>query len=111
MDNLIDVEVVVILLVIKLGNVELDEVCCCGLFIVCCVEMLVELMWFKFNIVVVGMYGKIMIIMMVFVLLDYGNFDFIVVNGGIIYVYGLNVCVGDGEWMVVEVDEFDGMFN
>lgn len=77
----------------------------------CCVEMLVELMWFKFNIVVVGMYGKIMMIIMVVVFLDYGKFDLMVINGGIIYVYGFNVWVGDGEWMVVEVDEFDGIFN
>lgn len=57
-----------------------------------------------------GIYGKIMIIFMVVVFLDVGNLDLIVINGGIINVYGINVCMGEGDWMVVEVDESDGIF-
>ena len=44
-------------------------------------------------------------------LLDAGDFDPTVVNGGIIHAYGSNARVGLGEWMVVEADESDGTFN
>jgi UDP-N-acetylmuramate--alanine ligase len=48
---------------------------------------------------------------MVATLLDAGQFDPTVVNGGIIHAYGSNARVGLGEWMVVEADESDGTFN
>ncbi|MDO9489409.1 MAG: UDP-N-acetylmuramate--L-alanine ligase, partial [Sphingomonadaceae bacterium] len=47
---------------------------------------------------------------MVAALLDAGNLDPTVVNGGIINTYGSNARLGDGEWMVVEADESDGSF-
>lgn len=72
--------------------------------------MFVEFMWLKWCVVVVGIYGKIIMILMIVFLFDVVCMDLIVINGGIINVYGLNVCMGEGEWMVVEVDEFDGIF-
>jgi UDP-N-acetylmuramate--alanine ligase len=43
-------------------------------------------------------------------LLDAGNLDPTVINGGIINAYGTNARLGEGEWMVVEADESDGTF-
>ncbi len=47
---------------------------------------------------------------MVAALLDAGDLDPTVVNGGIINAYGTNAKVGEGDWIVVEADESDGSF-
>jgi len=110
-DNLADAEVVVISSAIKPGNAELDEARRRGLPIVKRAEMLAELMRLKSNIAVAGTHGKTTTTTMVAALLDHGNFDPTVINGGIIHAYGSNARVGGGEWMVVEADESDGTFN
>ncbi len=110
-DNLEHAEVVVISSAIKPGNPELDEARRRGLPVVRRAEMLAELMRLKSNVVVAGTHGKTTTTTMVAALLDHGQFDPTVVNGGIIHAYGSNARVGDGEWMVVEADESDGTFN
>ena len=110
-ENLKDAQVVVISSAIKPGNPELDEARLKGLPIVRRAEMLAELMRLKSNVAVAGTHGKTTTTTMVSALLDHGNFDPTVVNGGIIHAYGSNARVGDGEWMVVEADESDGTFN
>lgn len=110
-DNIKDAEVIVISSAIKPGNPELDEARARGLPIVRRAEMLAELMRLKSNIAVAGTHGKTTTTTMVAALLDGGNFNPTVVNGGIIHAYGSNARVGDGEWMVVEADESDGTFN
>jgi len=47
---------------------------------------------------------------MIAALLDCGNVDPTVINGGIIEQYGSNARLGDSDWMVVEADESDGSF-
>jgi UDP-N-acetylmuramate--alanine ligase len=47
---------------------------------------------------------------MIAALLDAGQFDPTVINGGIINAYGTNARLGLGDWMVVEADESDGTF-
>jgi UDP-N-acetylmuramate--alanine ligase len=110
-ENLKDAQVVVISSAIKPGNLELDEARRRGLPIVRRAEMLAELMRLKSNVAVAGTHGKTTTTTMVSALLDHGNFDPTVVNGGIIHAYGSNARVGEGEWMVVEADESDGTFN
>ncbi len=110
-DNLRDAQVVVISSAIKPGNPELDEARRRGLPIVRRAEMLAELMRLKSNVAIAGTHGKTTTTTMVAALLDAGNFDPTVVNGGIIHAYGSNARVGAGEWMVVEADESDGTFN
>jgi UDP-N-acetylmuramate--alanine ligase len=109
--NIANAEVVVISSAIKPGNPELDEARLRGLPIVRRAEMLAELMRLKSNIAVAGTHGKTTTTTMIAALLDGGNFNPTVVNGGIIHAYGSNARVGDGEWMVVEADESDGTFN
>ena len=110
-DNLEHAEVVVVSSAIKAGNLELDEARRRGLPVVRRAEMLAELMRLKSNVAVAGTHGKTTTTTMVSALLDHGEFDPTVVNGGIIHAYGSNARVGHGEWMVVEADESDGTFN
>ncbi len=110
-ENVRDAEVVVISSAIKQGNAELDAARALGLPVVRRAEMLAELMRLKSNIAVAGTHGKTTTTTMVATLLDAGEFDPTVVNGGIIHAYGSNARKGEGEWMVVEADESDGTFN
>jgi UDP-N-acetylmuramate--alanine ligase len=73
-------------------------------------EMLAELMRLQFSIAVGGTHGKTTTTSMVACLLDAGNMDPTVVNGGIINAYGTNAKIGSGDWIVVEADESDGSF-
>ncbi len=73
-------------------------------------EMLAELMRFRNAIAIGGTHGKTTTTSMVATLLEAGNLDPTVINGGIINAYGTNARMGEGEWMVVEADESDGTF-
>ncbi|WP_210527367.1 UDP-N-acetylmuramate--L-alanine ligase [Rubellimicrobium arenae] len=110
-ENLEGAEVVVISSAIKPGNPELDEARRKGLPVVRRAEMLAELMRLRSNVAIAGTHGKTTTTTMVATLLDAGNFDPTVVNGGIIHRYNSNARIGQGEWMVVEADESDGTFN
>jgi UDP-N-acetylmuramate--alanine ligase len=73
-------------------------------------EMLAELMRLKSCVAVAGTHGKTTTTSLVAALLDAGNLDPTVINGGIINAYGTNARLGGGDWMVVEADESDGTF-
>ena len=73
-------------------------------------EMLAELMRLKWCVSIAGTHGKTTTTSMVAAVLDEGNYDPTVINGGIINAYGTNARLGDGDWMVVEADESDGTF-
>ncbi|MXO66455.1 UDP-N-acetylmuramate--L-alanine ligase [Altericroceibacterium endophyticum] len=73
-------------------------------------EMLAELMRLKHTVAVAGTHGKTTTTSMIAALLDAGDIDPTVINGGIIESYGSNARLGDSEWMVVEADESDGSF-
>ena len=110
-ENLGEAGVVVISTAIKKGNPELEEARRRGLPVVRRAEMLAELMRMKSNICIAGTHGKTTTTTMVATLLDAGNLDPTVINGGVIHAYGSNARAGAGEWMVVEADESDGSFN
>ncbi len=109
--NILGVEVVVVSSAIGPKNPELNFARKLGIPIVKRAEMLAELMRLKSNIAVAGSHGKTTTTSMVAALLDDGNFDPTVINGGIIQAYGSNARVGTGDWMVVEADESDGTFT
>ncbi|MEM8850953.1 MAG: UDP-N-acetylmuramate--L-alanine ligase [Pseudomonadota bacterium] len=110
-ENLEGADVIVISSAIKPGNPELDAARAQGLPVVRRAEMLAELMRLKSNIAVAGTHGKTTTTTMVAALLDAGEMDPTVINGGIIHAYDSNARMGQGEWMVVEADESDGTFN
>ena len=105
-----DAEVVVVSTAIKKTNPELIAAREKSLPIVRRAEMLAELMRFRNAIAIGGTHGKTTTTSMVAALLEAGELDPTVINGGIINAYGTNARMGEGEWMVVEADESDGTF-
>jgi UDP-N-acetylmuramate--alanine ligase len=109
-DNVDGAELVVVSTAIKRDNPELAIAREKRLPVVRRAEMLAELMRFKSCVAVAGTHGKTTTTSLVAALLDAGNLDPTVINGGIINAYGTNARMGAGEWMVVEADESDGTF-
>ena len=109
-ENLGDAAVVVTSTAIKKSNPEVELAVERRIPIVRRAEMLAELMRLKNCVAIAGTHGKTTTTSMVAALLDAGNLDPTVVNGGIINTYGSNARLGEGEWMVVEADESDGSF-
>ena len=108
--NVDDADVVVVSSAIKRDNPELMAARAKRLPVVRRAEMLAELMRLKSCVSIAGTHGKTTTTSLVATLLDAGNFDPTVINGGIINAYGTNARLGDGNWMVVEADESDGTF-
>ena len=105
-----DAAVVVVSTAIKRDNPELTAARTQRLPVVRRAEMLAELMRLKSCVAIGGTHGKTTTTSLVATLLDAGNFDPTVINGGIIEAYGTNARLGAGDWMVVEADESDGTF-
>jgi UDP-N-acetylmuramate--alanine ligase len=95
---------------VKADNPEMVEGRARRLPLVRRAEMLAELMRLQFSVGVAGTHGKTTTTSMIAALLDAGDLDPTVVNGGIINAYGTNAKVGAGDWIVVEADESDGTF-
>ncbi len=109
-ENLDGAEVLVVSSAIKRDNPELVAARAKRLPVVRRAEMLAELMRLKSCVAIAGTHGKTTTTSLVAALLDAGNFDPTVINGGIINAYGTNARLGAGDWMVVEADESDGTF-
>jgi UDP-N-acetylmuramate--alanine ligase len=103
-------EVLVVSSAIKRDNPELVAARAKRLPVVRRAEMLAELMRLKSCVAIAGTHGKTTTTSLVAALLDAGNLDPTVINGGIINAYGTNARLGAGDWMVVEADESDGTF-
>jgi UDP-N-acetylmuramate--alanine ligase len=108
--NVEGAHVVVVSSAIKRDNSELAAARAARLPVVRRAEMLAELMRLKSCVAIAGTHGKTTTTSMVAALLDAGNLDPTVINGGIINAYGTNARLGAGDWMVVEADESDGTF-
>ncbi|MEP0519816.1 MAG: UDP-N-acetylmuramate--L-alanine ligase [Hyphomicrobiales bacterium] len=102
--------VVVVSSAIKRDNPELKAARERRLPVVRRAEMLAELMRLKSSIAIGGTHGKTTTTSLVATLLEAGQLDPTVINGGIINSYGTNARLGDGEWLVAEADESDGTF-
>jgi UDP-N-acetylmuramate--alanine ligase len=109
-DNLGDAVVVVYSSAVKPGNAEFDAARARKLPLVRRAEMLAEIMHLKDCVAIAGTNGKTTTTTLVAALLDAGELDPTVVNGGIINAYGTNARLGAGDWVVVEADESDGTF-
>jgi UDP-N-acetylmuramate--alanine ligase len=109
-ENIKDAYVVVYSSAVKPGNVEFEEARKLNLPLVRRAEMLAEIMRLKSCVAIAGTNGKTTTTTMVAALLDAGDMDPTVVNGGIINAYGTNARLGAGDWVVVEADESDGTF-
>lgn len=109
-ENVIGADVVVVSTAIKRNNPELLAARASRIPVVRRAEMLAELMRLKSCVAIAGTHGKTTTTSMVAALLDAGDLDPTVINGGIINAYGTNARLGAGDWMVVEADESDGTF-
>src|SRR5881392_3721924 len=109
-ENLAGADVVVVSTAIKRDNPELLAARAQRIPVVRRAEMLAELMRLKSCVAIAGTHGKTTTTSMVAALLDAGDLDPTVINGGIINAYGTNARLGAGDWMVVEADESDGTF-
>ncbi|MGB3488040.1 MAG: UDP-N-acetylmuramate--L-alanine ligase [Xanthobacteraceae bacterium] len=109
-DNVAGADVLVVSTAIKRDNPELLAARAQRIPVVRRAEMLAELMRLKSCVAIAGTHGKTTTTSMVATLLDAGDFDPTVINGGIINAYGTNARLGSGDWMVVEADESDGTF-
>ncbi len=109
-ENVAGAEVLVVSTAIKRDNPELMAARAQRIPVVRRAEMLAELMRLKSCVAIAGTHGKTTTTSMVATLLDAGNLDPTVINGGIINAYGTNARLGAGDWMVVEADESDGTF-
>ncbi len=105
-----NVSAIVLSSAIEADNPEMVAGQAAGVPLVRRAEMLAELMRLRFSIAVAGTHGKTTTTSLIASVLDAGNLDPTVVNGGVINAYGANAKVGDGEWIVVEADESDGTF-
>ncbi len=108
--NVEGADVVVVSSAIKRDNPELVAARAGRLPVVRRAEMLAELMRLKSCVAIAGTHGKTTTTSLVAALLDAGQLDPTVINGGIINAYGTNARLGAGDWMVVEADESDGTF-
>lgn len=95
---------------IKADNPELVGARARSIPVVRRAEMLAELMRLKWTVAVGGTHGKTTTTTMIAALLEGGDLDPTVINGGIINAYASNAKLGLGDWMVVEADESDGTF-
>src|ERR1700677_4318093 len=109
-ENVAGADVVVVSTAIKRDNPELMAARASRIPVVRRAEMLAELMRLKSCVAIAGTHGKTTTTSMVAALLDAGDLDPTVINGGIINAYGTNARLGAGDWMVVEADESDGTF-
>ncbi len=109
-DNIDGVAVVVTSTAVRRTNPEVAAALEARIPVVRRAEMLAELMRLKSTIAVAGTHGKTTTTSMIASLLDKGDVDPTVINGGIIEQYGSNARLGDSDWMVVEADESDGSF-
>ncbi|QCE33977.1 UDP-N-acetylmuramate--L-alanine ligase [Acetobacteraceae bacterium] len=103
-------DVIVVSTAIPLDNPEIKKARTRLLPIVRRAEMLAELMRLRWSIAVGGTHGKTTTTSLIASVLEEGNLDPTVINGGIIEAYGTNTRMGKGNWMVAEADESDGSF-
>src|SRR6202140_1482601 len=109
-ENVAGADVLVVSTAIKRDNPELMAARAQRIPVVRRAEMLAELMRLKSCVAIAGTHGKTTTTSMVAALLDAGDLDPTVINGGIINAYGTNARLGAGEWMGVEAAESDGTF-
>lgn len=108
-ENIEGAAVVITSSAVKADNPEVGAARAKGLPIVRRAEMLGEFTRLKKTVAVAGTHGKTTTTTMVGHLFETAAMDPTVITGGIVNAYGTNARLGEGEWMVVETDESDGI--
>jgi UDP-N-acetylmuramate--alanine ligase len=103
-------DVVVVSSAIKPGNPEVAAAKRSGIPVIPRSEMLGELMRMRTSIAVAGAHGKTSTTSLTAAVLEDAGFDPTVIVGGRIKSVRANVRLGEGKFLVAEVDESDGNF-
>ncbi|MFC2103084.1 UDP-N-acetylmuramate--L-alanine ligase [Bacteroidota bacterium] len=110
-ENLADVDVLVYSSAVTLDNAEVSTAIEKNIPIIKRSEMLAETMRMKYGIGIAGTHGKTTTTSMVGLTLTEGGIDpTIIVGGKLSGLGGTNARLGNGEFIVVEADEFDRTF-
>lgn len=110
-DNLKDADVLVYSSAVKLDNPEVQAAIERKIPVIKRSEMLAETMRMKYGIGIAGTHGKTTTTSMVGLTLTEGGIDpTIIVGGKLSSLGGTNARLGNGEFIVVEADEFDRTF-
>jgi len=110
-ENLKDADVLVYSSAVPLNNPEVKAAIERKIPVIKRAEMLAECMRMKYGIGIAGTHGKTTTTSMVGLVLTEGNIDpTIIVGGKLSGLGGTNARLGNGEFIVVEADEFDRTF-
>jgi UDP-N-acetylmuramate--alanine ligase len=110
-DNLKDADVLVYSSAVMLDNPEVQAAMARKIPVIKRSEMLAETMRLKYGIGIAGTHGKTTTTSMVGLTLTEGGIDpTIIVGGKLSSLGGTNARLGEGEFIVVEADEFDRTF-
>jgi len=105
--NVADSDVVVISSAVGESNPEVVEARRLGLPVIKRAEMLGELMRLKFAIGIAGTHGKTTTTSMIGRIMNTANLTPTLIVGGVVTELGTGATLGDGQYMVAEVDEYD----
>lgn len=108
--HLTDVDFVVYSAAVSRSNPEIVEAQRRNIPVIPRAEMLADLMRIKFGIGVAGTHGKTTTTSLIGSVLTRGGLDPTIVVGGKVKSLEANVRLGEGEYFVVEADEFDRSF-
>jgi len=106
-DNVAEADVVVISSAISPDNPEVVEAHHLGIPVIKRAEMLGELMRLKFSVGVAGTHGKTTTTSMIGRIMQHADLQPTLVVGGIVAELGTGAALGEGDYMVAEVDEYD----
>lgn len=110
-DNLVEADVVVFSSAVNIDNPEVKAAIERKIPVIKRAEMLAECMRMKYGIGIAGTHGKTTTTSMVGLVLTEANIDpTIIVGGKLSSLGGTNARLGNGEFIVVEADEFDRTF-
>ena len=109
-ENVKEADVVVISSAVRSGNPEVEVAEQRLIPVIPRAEMLAELMRMKVGVAIAGTHGKTTTTSLIATVLAAGGLDPTVVIGGRLNSLGSNARLGQGDFLVAEVDESDGSF-
>lgn len=109
-ENVAGADVVVYSSAVAEDNPELVAARAAGVPVIKRAEMLAEVMRVKTGIAIAGSHGKTTTTSMTGAILQAAGLDPTIVVGGRVRAMGTNACLGQGEYLVAEADEFDRSF-
>ena len=105
-----DVSLIVATSIIKTDNPEIIEAQKRNIPVITRANLLALIMREYKGITIAGTHGKTSTTGIVSLMLEIGEFDPTVINGGVIHYFGSNSKVGKGDYLVAESDESDASF-